>query len=276
MRGERLTLINKVGNKENSETAKYRDFVLASTKLGDFELTNKEKLDFDVVIANNLERRKQAYHLAFEEYFKKGYVAPSDKPFIVNQYDEVDGCVVFAVRDENKEVIGTLTIIPDSPVKLPSDSVFNVELDELRNKSIKLFEFSRLAIRADMKNQFDLLAALINYGGLYAYHFLKADMGVIEVNPHHCGFYEKLLLSKRLTEIRLSPYVANAPAVLLSLETKEMLANTAKARDLEKYPELKRTYFPNFFRDHSEEKIVEYIKNAKKNITPEEKQFFGL
>ena len=101
-----------------------------------------------------------------------------------------------------------------------------------------------------------------------------AEMGVIEVNPHQCGFYQKILLSKRLTEGRLSPYVSNAPAILLSLLTIEILDNFSKSRDLNKKPEMKRTFYPSFFRNHSKEKVIEYIKNAKKNITTGERQFF--
>jgi hypothetical protein len=276
MRGERLTLIQKQSVLDESETAQFRDFSLASTQIVENDTATKEQLDFDIVIANTLERRKQCCQLAFEEYFKKGYVAPSDKPYIATKFDLVNDSIIFAVRNEFKEVIGTLTIIPDSPSKLPSDMVFGSELDELRNKNLKLFEFSRLAIRNDMKNQFDLLASLINYGGLYANYFLKSDMGIIEVNPHHSGFYEKLLLSKRLTEVRPSPFVADAPAILLSLPLKEMMENTEKARDLKAHPELKKTYFPNFFRDHSIEKIIAYIQKAKNNITPEEIKFFNL
>ena len=138
MRGERLTLIQKQVVDE-SETAQFRDFSLASTQLVENDSPSKEKLDFDIVIANTLERRKQCCRLAFEEYLKKGYVAPSDKPYIATKYDLVIDSIIFAVRNEFKEVIGTLTIIPDSPTKLPSDLVFGAELDELRNKKLKLF-----------------------------------------------------------------------------------------------------------------------------------------
>ena len=127
---------------------------------------------------------------------------------------------------ERGEVVGTLTVGFDHPRHgLRSDDTFESEIDRLRAQGRKICEFTKLAmdggaLRAKSKQA---LAAMFHVAYIYAHRLHRFSTLVIEVNPRHVAYYERMLGFQAIGEERLNRRV-DAPAVLLKLEFLDLQA----------------------------------------------------
>jgi hypothetical protein len=116
-------------------------------------------------------------------------------------------------------VDGTLTVRVDGQAELLAEQLYPVEVARLRRNGKKLCEFGRLAFDEGI-NTLEILGPLFHLG----MHFARLRHGctdmVIEVNPRHAGFYQRVFGFKVLGEERTCDRVA-APAVLLHLSLDE-------------------------------------------------------
>ena len=125
-----------------------------------------------------------------------------------------DRITLLAMAD--KATIGTITIGFDGSEGLYVDDLFREEANALRKEGVLLCEFIKLAIDR-MVHSKRLLASLFHVAFIYAHEVKGYDKVVIEVNPRHVRFYERMLGFKAMASSRLNRRV-NAPAVLLGLD----------------------------------------------------------
>lgn len=119
---------------------------------------------------------------------------------------------------ERDEAVGTLTIGFDHPGGLLADDLFKQEVDTLRAQHKKVCEFTKLAMDSTARSKSKrALASMFHVAYIYAHRIHGFTTLVIEVNPRHVGYYERMLGFKAIGEERLNRRV-NAPAVLLKLE----------------------------------------------------------
>jgi hypothetical protein len=112
--------------------------------------------------------------------------------------------------------IGTLTLELDGPAGLSADSAFPDLTAALRQQGRRLVEFTRLAVDADGSSQ-RVLAALFHVGFIVAHQLRGYDTLLLEVNPRHQRFYERMLGCQALAPSREHSGVG-APAVLLTAD----------------------------------------------------------
>lgn len=90
---------------------------------------------------------------------------------------------------ENDEIIGTISVILDSPIGLPSDGAQATLMQQLRAKGGKLAEISGLAVDR-LKNTHPKLALfLLSYAFQYAYYYQKVDRVAASCVAPHADFY---------------------------------------------------------------------------------------
>jgi hypothetical protein len=116
-------------------------------------------------------------------------------------------------------VDGTLTVRVDGQAELFAEQLYPVEVARLRGNGKKLCEFGRLAFDEGI-NTLEILGPLFHLGMYFARVRHKCTDMVIEVNPRHAGFYQRVFGFKVLGEERTCDRVA-APAVLLHLSLEE-------------------------------------------------------
>lgn len=111
------------------------------------------------------------------------------------------------------ELVGTLTASRDSSAGLLADNLYAKELAGLRRPSRILCEVTRLAVDVETHDP-QLLKSLFRS----SYQYIRAIFGVtdtvIEVNPRHAAYYQRVFGFTQIGAIRTCPRV-NAPAVLL-------------------------------------------------------------
>jgi len=171
------------------------------------EETRTSRQEFKVRLATTEDRRKSASLLIEKMYSWRGY----DADALIQDPNKI---TLVAYQEEN--VAGTLTLGLDSPGGMVVDQLYKREADQLRAAGRKPCDITRLAVDQEIKSK-SVLAALFHLSFIYGHNIHQATDFLIEVNPRHVIFYQRMLGFEPFGEERVCPRV-NAPAVLLRLD----------------------------------------------------------
>jgi len=160
-----------------------------------------------------LHHRVAANELLSERYRWRGYGAVS-LPVATAAH-----CLPLTASRDGK-VIGTLTVNFDSERGLNCDDTFPDEVMALRTGGERLCEFTKLAVDTGADSA-QVLAALFHVAFLAARNLQQVDTLLLEVNPRHVRYYQRMLGARSLAAERLNRRV-NAPAVLLAIATADV------------------------------------------------------
>lgn len=147
-------------------------------------------------------------------YTRRGYSASS------SGLSSSPNHVTFAAW-QNGEVTATLSLSRDSGGGLLAEQLYPDEIPRLRHPGHVLCEATRLAVDPECGDSLDLLLNLFRATYEYARAVFDATDIIIEVNPRHAGYYERVLGFSRIGKTRLCPRV-DAPAVLLHRSLAEL------------------------------------------------------
>jgi hypothetical protein len=171
------------------------------------------------------------------------------------------------------QAAGTISIVPDSRLGLPTDIIFPEQLAVLRKAGRRLSEIFSLGVNDGIAHSaVDLTMHLYRLVHLAATHlFYNTDI-VASVMDHHAAFYSKILLFDEVSpESRQSPKTGEQVVFTrINLETMER-------RYAEKYSRLKdkRNLHRWFFQNEEAETIVDWIRRNRQPMTADELNYFG-
>lgn len=163
---------------------------------------------FRIRSADSYVYRSAANCLLQERYAWRGYHAVSLPA------DQTTNRITLSAA-EGEQTIGTITVALDSPEGLSAEDAFPAEIARLRQDRLRVCEFTKLAIDPDSGSK-RVLAALFHVAYIVAHRLRSHDVLVMEVNPRHVRYYQRMLGARVIGEERLNRFV-NAPAVLLSI-----------------------------------------------------------
>jgi hypothetical protein len=155
---------------------------------------------------------------------------------------------------EHDEVMGTITVGFDSPSGLNVDELFRTEVDALRRQDRQVCEFTKLAMDSLVRSK-RVLASLFHVAYIYAHRVNRFQDLLIEVNPRHVRYYERMLGFVVKGPERMNPRV-DAPAVLMSLDFAHAHAQIQKFGGQQHLADSERSLYPYFFSPAEEVGIV--------------------
>lgn len=202
---------------------------------------------FKIRSADSSGRRSSASILINRMYATRGY---QTTPLSTTQLPSR----ITLVASEHEETIGTITIGFDSPAGLHVDDPFGAETQALRDAGKKICEFTRLAMDSVVRSR-RVLASLFHVAYIYAHRMMGFDSLLIEVNPRHVRYYEKMLGFQVIGAQRLNRRV-NAQSVLMCLEfsfARDQIDKLAGQAELSSAP---HSLYPQFFSVSEEASIV--------------------
>jgi hypothetical protein len=164
---------------------------------------------FKIKTVNGSAHRHGADLLLRHRYAWRGYqtvALPADQT--------VNRITLSAVEDE--VTIGTITVVLDGLETLGAEEAFPDKIAAMRDEGLRLCEFTKLAIDP-ISGTKRVLAGLFHVAYIIAHRLRGYDALVMEVNPRHVRYYERMLGARVAGEQRMNRKV-NAPAVLLSLD----------------------------------------------------------
>lgn len=167
------------------------------------------------------------------------------------------------VASHNDATIGTMTIGFDCSSGLLVDELFSAETDRLRDSGRSVCEFIKLAIDSSVKSRL-VLASLFHVAFICAHRLKGVDNVVIEVNPRHVRYYERMLGFKVAGPERLNPRV-DAPAVLLNLDLAHADRQIARFGGQPDYAQSlgERSLYPYFFSSQEQAGIVRRLQRQQ-------------
>lgn len=210
---------------------------------------------FKIRLAHDATRTSAARILVERRYEQKGYYSVGD---LSRQLNCPENVTLASYKGE--EMMGTLSLGFDTGYGLLVDELYKPEVDGLRQAGRRVCEFTKLAID-NKRTSKRMLAGLFHIAFLYAERIWGYTDIVIEVNPSHVSFYQRMLGFHILGGERMCPRV-NAPAVLLRGDTawgREMVRKFGGRPELAKE---ERTLFPYFLSQEEEDKILERLQQG--------------
>ena len=203
---------------------------------------------FCIRAADSAGQRSSANVLVRKMYAWRGYEVGGD----ASAPSAPKGITLLA--SDNHSTVGTITIGFDNHEGLLVDDLFSEEVDSLRREGRKVCEFTKLAIDGVIRSR-RLLASLFHVAYLFAHRINHADCLMIEVNPRHVRYYERVLGFKALGPERLNRRV-NAPAVLLCLELSHARRQIALFAGMADRAVGEKSLYPYFFSPEEEAGII--------------------
>ncbi|WP_342116955.1 N-acyl amino acid synthase FeeM domain-containing protein [Pseudoduganella sp. OTU4001] len=211
-----------------------------------------DQQQFHIRLANSAGQREAASLLLQKMYGWRGYEVDPAAPHLPNR--------ITLAADSQGETVGTMSLCLDDPaIGLPADENFGDILGELRAQGRRLCEPARLAI--DRNVNMRVFAALIHISYVYAHNLHGCTDYVIEVNPRHVMFYQRMLGFRELAPERHCNRVG-APAVLLRLDLDYMREQIARhGGRMEARGE--RSFYPFFFSPSDEAGITVRLREGR-------------
>ncbi|WP_280152223.1 long-chain N-acyl amino acid synthase [Piscinibacter sp. XHJ-5] len=196
--------------------------------------------------------RSSAQILVHRMYAGRGYKTSTDTPTPASN-------VVTLIACDQGETIGTISVSFDSPRGLLADDLFLAELNALRAQGRRLCEFTKLAMDHVVKSR-RVLASLFHAAYIWAHLRLGFDDVVIEVNPRHVRYYQRMLGFTVIGPQRLNRRV-DAVAVLMRLDFAHARRQIAQFAGR---PEVgtERSLYPHFFSAKEEAGIAARLPSS--------------
>jgi hypothetical protein len=141
-------------------------------------------------VARNPQEIAEANALVCRNYIDEGYW-DDDHLFRTNphMYSPMRTVFVIACQDQ---LLGTASIVSDSPDGLPVDKAHAASIEKFRVLGQRLAEVSALAIRRDCQQQRTLVLFLFKFLYQYSFYYARIDRFLIATNPRHALFYRSV------------------------------------------------------------------------------------
>jgi hypothetical protein len=140
--------------------------------------------------ALSLEDLSAAYRLVHEVFLCSGYIRPQPSGMRLRMFETSSRMATFVAKVGGR-VVGVLSVVGDSiELGLPSDTVYEAELEALRATGARLCEVTNQAVAQDFRKSAvptELIRCAIAHGLQAGYR-----EGIASVSPGHRGFYELL------------------------------------------------------------------------------------
>ncbi len=201
-----------------------------------------DRKEFKIRLADSHGQRSSASMLIKKMYSWRGYQTSFNMDEQPNR--------MTLVASSAEQTIGTITIGFDSQIGLLADDLYRDELNKLRSDGRRLCEFTKLAVDGEIKSK-QVLAALFHIAFIYSFDIQKFTDLLIEVNPRHVKYYERMLGFVGWAETRINKRV-NAPAVLLRLELDYVRAQIARFGGKPELASAEKSLYPYAFSQNEE------------------------
>ena len=210
------------------------------------ESSDEFKNQFKIRVVDNSTRRIRASELIQRRYAWRGYAS---SPLAGNDTGRVtlSACVEDAT-------VATITAALDSAEGLYVSRLYPDEVRTLRAEGRKLCEFTKLAVDESVRSH-AVLGAIFHVACMYVLNLHQCTDVLIEVNPRHVKFYQRMLGFKRVGDERIDPEV-NAPAVLMRLDLDHSASEIKRLGGRRQASAGERSFYPYFFAPDEADQIV--------------------
>lgn len=181
-------------------------------------------------VVQSVDEFTAAAQLVYREYLLRRYITPISSQLKLSIYHALPQTSTFIAWHRRAGVIGTITLIEDSPLGLPMDDAYKVELDVMRRHGRRLAEATMLALDGRLfssgvfsmthTKKFLLLLRLFRVMFDYVRSSTSIDDLVACFHPKHDLLFEFLNL-RALGDVKAYPGAIGTPAMARRLNVEE-------------------------------------------------------
>lgn len=164
----------------------------------------------------------EAMELIQREYVRKGLVTSNElQPYFSPHLIMPNNRLVIALKEGR--IIGTISLIEDSPIGVPMDNVHLTETMFLRKKKAKFAEVGSFAVDSEYQHQG---ITLLLYKAIFSYvcQYRNIEYILAAVHPRVAEIYNKLFKFEKVGKVQEYTKLNNAKSVPLRLNTKDAIA----------------------------------------------------
>ena len=232
--------------------------------------------NFVIKVADTQEELEEAYRLLHNCYVDLRLMHKHASILRCNVYSFLPETTTLIAKYKG-EVVGSVTLIKDSPVGLPSDQEYKSENDRYRAEGFSLVEVSALAVRKDFRaRNHGASVLLMKYIINYVKDYMTCTMMVCTVHPRAEDFYKSLFDFKRNGRVIKYKFVEGALAVHLGMDMRQPHLNYLLA--LYGTTEIQRNWFLFIF--NQDERFQYPYRNEGQIVypvmTPELLEYFFI
>lgn len=171
--------------------------IRASIVRSKFEIDYNLPKEIVFKLAETKDEIHQALRLVYESYRDLDYIDELAAGLHLTKYHSHPNSAILIIKSKD-EVIGTLTIIPDSALGLPAETTW--PLDTYKNSGKIIAEISSLTIKKNNSlRRGKLLLPLCKYMYIFCKEYLQLDGVVAATSDLVEPFYTDILLFERVT-----------------------------------------------------------------------------
>jgi len=174
-----------------------------------------------VSLGKSKEDLEAAFGLLYESYIKLGYCDANPWRMRLLPHFLLPTTSTVVAKDGNN-VVGTLTMVKDCLLSLPSEKVFSV--DQIRGEDHVICEITSLVVHPAYRRTHGggILFLLLKFMYEYAVTYFGVTHLVISIHPRDEDFYRGLLFFERFENHEAKDY-SGAPAICLYLDLRKAL-----------------------------------------------------
>lgn len=169
-----------------------------------------------VAIAERYADRLEAIRLVHRYYVQRGIEQPDDRGFRPSHH-HLSPCTTVFTAHVDGVLVGTISLIEDSPLGLPMEKVHAGEVHRMRERQRRIAEVGTLAVAPEVRG-FGISFLLYNIMFRWARYHRGVEDLLIAVHPRGAPVYDKVLLFDRLGGVQSYPELNNARSVPFALD----------------------------------------------------------
>lgn len=181
-------------------------------------------------------------------YASKGYALETS----ITHHPRMSGLTI----QINGNTMGTLSVGVDHG-DLAAQELYPEFIESLRERGAIICEFGQFAIDPQVRSK-RVMGAIFHMAVLVALRLRGATDIVIEVNPRHASFYQRMLGFSKAGPERMCERV-QAPAILLHIAASTVFKNIEKFGGHPEMSSQERSFYPYFFHPRDEDGLIKRL-----------------
>ena len=230
--------------------------------------------EWSVVVANTRTLREKTFQLVFDTYKSKGYhLQLGHKSGLWCTLHHLHPSTISFLAEKNEQPVGTISIIPDSRLGLPTDLIFPDEMSSLRNAGRRLCEvFSLASVAGVAGSPVEVTMHLYRCVHLAAVSLLRANEIVASIMAHHANFYTDVLLFDKV-----SSNSKQSPKTNEQVRFSHINLQTMSERYAKRYSQSngEKNLYRWFFQNKEESVMVDWLRLNRRPMTIDDLNYFG-
>jgi len=173
--------------------------------------------NFSYRVMDSDEDREEIYRMRYRAYLREGAIQPNSSAMVSDEYDVAPNAWIFGVYYKGN-LASSLRVSVSTPEypDFPSLHVFEDKLTPFVEAGKVIVDPTKFVVEPELQRRIAILPYMTVRLACMAVEHFNADIGLATVRDEHVGFYQRALLHKPASELRLYPGLLKPVQLMVS------------------------------------------------------------